>query len=123
MATLAENKATSRRLVEEVINRGDLEAINELLASHALEFQKLVTSCRAAFPDLYCTIEEEMAEDNKVVLRLTFTATHCGEWLGVPPTGRQVHWPGVFITHYEGGKIVGGGLVQDNLSLLRQLEK
>lgn len=123
MATLADNKAVSRWLVEEVINRGNMAGINKILTGHTSEFQKLITSCRAAFPDLHCTIEEEMAEGDKVAFRLTFTATHTGVWLGVPPTGRQVRWSAVFIMHYENGKIVGGGLVQDNLSLLRQLDK
>ena len=118
---LNKNKATSQRLVEEVFNQGDLATVSELFSNHITELQELVKALRKAFPDLHCIIEEELAEGNRVALRLTFGATQTGEWLGIPASGRAVSWAAVLINHFENGKIVGGGLIQDHLNLLWQL--
>ncbi len=94
-----QNRAIVRRLYEEVFNQGNLGTADELLApdarSHAgpspgPEGLKRHTSMlRAAFPDLHQSIEDVIAEGDKVVVRTTCTGTHVGEFMGIPPTGRQ----------------------------------
>ncbi len=122
MVTPADNLASCRRLVEEGLNAGNLEVIGELMANHVQEFQNLINARLQAFPDLHCTIEDELSDGNKVALRLTLTAIHAGDWLGVPASGCKVRWSAVLVSLFEDGKIVGGGLIQDELSLLRQIQ-
>lgn len=122
MVTPAANLASCRWLVEEGLNAGNLAVLGELMANHVQEFQNLINARLQAFPDLHCTIEDELADGDKVALRMTLNATHSGDWLGVAATGRQVRWSAMLISRFEKGKIVGGSLLQDELNLLRQIE-
>jgi SnoaL-like polyketide cyclase len=84
------NKATVRRLVEEVLNGGQLELIDELYAPElAAAARRWITPFRASFPDVHMEVVELIAEDDKVVGRFTCSATHVGPWLGRAPTGRR----------------------------------
>ena len=76
---------------------------------------------RSIFPDICFTFEEVIAEGDKVVSRGTFTATHCGEFLGIPPTGKQVTSSVVHVDRLEDGKIVEHWSLGDLLSVLQQL--
>ena len=128
-----ENKAVVRRFVEEVFNQGNLAAVDQFLAAdyrdaNALPGQEpgcegakwAFTLYRTVFPDLRYTIEEMIAEDNTVVTRVTFRATHQGAFLGVPRTNRQVRVPAVHITRLEGGRIREHWSVMDDLGLMQQ---
>jgi predicted ester cyclase len=92
-----ENKATVRRFVDEVQSGGNIDAIDELCSpefvNHSAppgvpsncEGVKLVTAMfRQAFPDSYFTVEEMVAEGDKVATRKTFHGTHQGEFMGIP---------------------------------------
>ena len=86
------------------------------------EFKQYVTGYMTAFPDLNVTIEDEIAEGDKVVNRFTFRGTHQGEIEEFgPPTGRQMELKGMSISRIEGGKIAEEWQVQDNLSVMQQL--
>jgi steroid delta-isomerase-like uncharacterized protein len=118
------NKIIVRRLWDEVWNRGDLavaDAIfDEAYAAHEKAFVPLI---RAAFPDSHHTIEDLIAEGDKVVTRFTWSGTHHGEFEGIPPTGRRISVQGIWIHRLKDGRIVEGrdwGQV-DWLGLLRQL--
>ncbi len=99
MTTEEENKALVRRLVEAVINGGDMAAFDELVAADYAdlaegeqpvgreEYGELIAATRAALPDLRMTIEGEVAEGDTVAIRFRASATHSGEFLGVPATG------------------------------------
>ncbi|HWU37535.1 MAG TPA: ester cyclase, partial [Candidatus Acidoferrum sp.] len=76
---------------------------------------------RAAFPDFHNTIEELIAEGDKVVARLTYRGTHRGHLFGIVPTGRQVVYSGIAIFRIAGGKIVDGWVIGDTLALMQQL--
>ena len=78
-------------------------------------------SVRAAFPGLAWTIEEPIAEGDKVVNRWTLRATQRGEYAGVAPSGNPVAWPGVTIFQLADGKIVGRSVHADLADLRRQL--
>ena len=129
-----ENKARQRRVWEEVFNKGNLAIIPELFAPNYVYhgpmgieakgpegFKQLVTMFRAAFPDIHVTIDDMVAEGDKVVSRFTFTATHKGEWMGVAPTGKQVTLSGILIDRWVGGKEVEAWSVLDMLAMMQQM--
>lgn len=117
------NKATMRRLVEEVLNGGRLEVIDELYAPQlAAAARQWITPFRASFPDVHMEVVELIAEDDKVVGRFVCSATHLGEWLGHGPTGRRferVDEVSIFRLHQ--GRIVHAWSLEDTLARLRQL--
>jgi steroid delta-isomerase-like uncharacterized protein len=86
-------------------------------------FKQYLTSYLNAFPDLNVTVEDEIAEGEKVVNRFTLRGTHQGETEEFgPSTGRQIELKGTTISRIEGGKIVEEWQAYDNLSLVQQLE-
>ena len=133
--SVEENKATAARFYE-VYNEGDMGLIDELFSPdfvgrdpndpsqvrHGPEgVKRVVEAFRNAFPDIEGTLEDQTAEDDKVVNRYTGRGTHRGEFLGVAPTRREVELSGVTIFRLRGGKIVEGWDFYDGLGLLRQL--
>lgn len=75
----------------------------------------------SAFPDLRYTVDDAIAEGDKVVLRITARATHQGEFQGIPPTGRQVTWTEIHIGRLANGKLVEHWGNVDQLGLLQQI--
>lgn len=73
------------------------------------------------FPDLHVTIDDIVAEGDKVSLWYTVEGTHKGEFEGVPATGKRVTWPGADLFRIEGGKISDARFLSDSLGLLKQL--
>ncbi|MER6566149.1 ester cyclase [Streptomyces sp. NPDC001093] len=74
-----------------------------------------------AFPDIHVTVEDVIAEGDKVVARNTVTGTHRGEYRGRPPTGRSVTYGEIFVFRFEGGRIAEIWGVVDVFAQLRQL--
>jgi predicted ester cyclase len=120
---LEANKEVVRRLVEEVLNGGHLEIIDELYAPQlASAAKRWIAPFRASFPDVDMEIAELIAEGDKVVGRFTCSATHLGEWLGHPPTGRRFERVDeVTIFRFRDGRIVHAWSLEDTLARLRQL--
>jgi steroid delta-isomerase-like uncharacterized protein len=129
-----ENKALARRAWEEIFNQRNLDALDEFYAADAVwhqpdqdlqgleEVKQWLARPFEAFPDLNVTIEDVIAEGDKVVIRYTSRGTHQGETGGLgPPTGRQIELEGIAIQHFEGDKIVEFWDRFDSLSLLQQL--
>ncbi|MDQ3779139.1 MAG: ester cyclase [Chloroflexota bacterium] len=118
------NKSVVRRLWEEVWNQADLAVADQIFdEAYAAHEKAFVPVFRTAFPDSHHTVEDLIAEGDKVVTRFTWSGTHRGEFMGVPPTGRRVAVGGIWIHRVEGGRIVEGrnwGQV-DWLGLLQQL--
>ena len=86
------------------------------------EAKQFYSTYLSAFPDLSATVEDVIAEGDKVVTRVTFRGTHQGESEEFgPPTGRQVEGQGLSLHRIEGGKIVEEWNSFDNLSLMQQL--
>jgi steroid delta-isomerase-like uncharacterized protein len=81
----------------------------------------LVMTFRTAFPDWVETVDEVIAEGDKVVIRVTGRGTHEGEFQGIPPTGRQVIATGVGIGRIENGRIAEAWAAYDALGLMQQL--
>jgi len=130
-----ENKAIIRRLYEEVWNQRKLGVVDELLsASHALNdpddpgsqvgpalYKQRVVELTTALPDLCFTIEDTVAEGEKVVACWTFSGTHQGEYRGIPATGKKISVEGITIHHIKNGKILDSYTRWDALGLMRQL--
>ena len=131
-----QNKAICRRLYEEAWSRGNLDVADELLAADyqgiardtrgSAGFKRNVGGRRATWPDLQVTIEDQIAEGDLVVLRLTFRGTHRGPLTGfgladIAPTGTATTVTGIHIHRLVGGKIVEHWGLVDGLGLLQQL--
>src|SRR5215208_508318 len=121
--SLEENKVLVRREQAELWNHtGDLEAAEELFAPDRVEDAKQeAASVRRGFPDLESTIEDLIAERDKVVVHWRAKATHQGEYMGIPPTGNRVNVRGISIYRIEGGLIAESWGVSEDLGLMRQI--
>ena len=128
-----QNKALNRRIFE-AIGSQNLDALDELIAAdtvdHALppemppglDGQKAFMGMFiSAFPDINMTVEDEIAEGDKVVTRWTATGTHTGELMGIPATGKQVIIKGVDINRFSDGKNVEHWGQMDQMGLMQQL--
>ena len=118
-----DNKTLVRRLIEEVWNTSNYTQLEALAApSFAESTKKLNQSVRLAFPDHSNTIDDIIAEGDKVVARWTLHGTHQGDVespLGrIPPTGKQVAFSGMHIFRIADGKIVERWAEADMLGLL-----
>ncbi|MGA8545269.1 MAG: ester cyclase [Mycobacterium sp.] len=131
------NKETFSRF-HDIVNSGDVavisKMIDELVEPDALirtpvpldvtgaEALKHVWAVLlAAFPDLHLTVEDMIAEGDKVVVRNTVTGTHRGEYMGLPPTGKSVTYNEIFIFRFVNGRIAETWGVVDVLSQMKQL--
>jgi predicted ester cyclase len=116
-----ENKILSNR-VAQAISEGNLEALDELMATElADEFKRDVAEIRRAFPDYAGTNVEQIAEGEEVANRFVFLGTHLGEFEGVNPTGKRVEFVGHSIDRVVEGKIVESWVEVDMLGVMRQL--
>ena len=118
-----QNKATVRRLVDEVFNGAHLQLIDELYSPElAGAAKRWITPFRASFPDVHMELVELIAEGDKVVGRFTCSATHQGNWLGHAATGRSFERVDeVWILRLRDSKIVQVWSLEDTLGRLRQL--
>jgi predicted ester cyclase len=117
-----EDKALVRRLVETVINGGQLDLVEELFAPELAEpVRQAFTSFRAAFPDWREEIVDMVAEGDKIAVRLRCSGTLQGEFMGAKPNGRRQEVDEVFFLRVRDGRFVEYWGLEDNLARLRQL--
>jgi predicted ester cyclase len=118
-----ENKALVRREQEELWNAtGNLDAAQELFVADNVEVARQeAADFREGFPDVVSTIEDLIAEGDKVVARWRARATHQGEYMGIPPTGNEVEFTGISVYRIEAGKIAESWNEEDELGLMRQI--
>jgi steroid delta-isomerase-like uncharacterized protein len=131
--TTSDNKTVINHFVEQVINQGNLAVLDEVLTSsyvyHApgLEvsgpegMQVVFTMLRRAFPDWHETVEDLIAEGDRVVFRVTGRGTHQGEFYGIPPTGKRVSMSGIDIVRLDGQRIAEHWAIFDQFGLMQQL--
>jgi len=123
------NKALVRGYMNEVLIKGNLAVFDSYFStdvvfnnSKGLKQQLAgIQSIRSAFPDFHLVIEDQIAEGEKVVTRVTFHGTHRGEFRGIAPTGKQVRYSGIAIDRIVEGKVVEMWHVADSLALLQQV--
>lgn len=92
-----------------------------LKTSGADAIKEVFGTLHRVFPDIQITVEDLIAEDNKVVCRNTVTGTQQGEYMGRPPTGKSVTYNEVIILRFAGGRIAETWAVVDVLSQMKQL--
>lgn len=125
------NKAIIRRYLEQVFNERRYDLLEEFLvegvelhsagiAPGLAAAEKWVAMLIAAFPDQHMTIDDVIAEGDRVVVRSTLNGTHQGEMQGIPATGNPVSQTSITIFRLAKGKIVEGWFAADNLSMMQQ---
>src|SRR5258705_13618263 len=129
-----ENKALVRRWFA-AFSSGDVAVVDDLYAADVVDhspavpnqapgregIKQLVTSFRAAYPDLAFTVEDLIADGDKVASRWTARGTNTGAFMGMPPTGKQVTISGILITRVAGGTMVESWVNFDALGMMQQL--
>ena len=131
--TLEENKEIVRRY-QEAYNTARYDALDDLVAAgvltpnmiasvpRGLEGAKLVhQKTLIGMPDYHTTIEDLIAEGDRVVARVSMTGTHTGDFYGIPPTGRRVNLTGIYIVRIADGKIAEHWGEEDGVKVLREL--
>lgn len=123
-----------RRIIELAFNQGDLAIVDELLAPESVThmpawgipasrmgLKLFVAALRTAFPDLHCTMEDEIFEAGRLAAHWTMRGKHDGPFLGNQPTGRPVEVQVTIFARIENGRIVEDWILVDQMSLLQQL--
>ena len=127
--SLEENKAIVRRFIE-AYNKRNLDLFDDILAPDYFDhtskvgvegLKQLMNMAFKAFPDFHETIEDIIAEGDKVWARITFTGTHTGEFMGIAPTGKKITTEMVDIFRIVNGKLVEYRDVNNNLDYLKKL--
>ena len=132
--SVEENKAITRRIVEEFINKNDPAVADELFAddfvNHSPRYgvnpdreglKQMIALGWQAFPDFHLTIEDMIAENDKVVARMRTTGTNTGEFMGIQPTNKSLDSYQISIVRIEGGKVKERWNVANQLETMRQL--
>jgi steroid delta-isomerase-like uncharacterized protein len=130
----ADNKNVIRTFIEQVLNEGQLERLDELVVQDFVELDPLpgqsqgreglkevIRQMRASFPDMHWVVDEMIAEADKVCTRFTWTGTQRGPFLGVPATGRHVTVKGVVIDRLVAAMMADSRILMDTLGMMQQL--
>jgi steroid delta-isomerase-like uncharacterized protein len=130
-----DNKQIVRRFIQEVLNEGNLDTARELLApdftlhhpmlpepAHGPEgYKQAIDWFDTVFPDFQTEIEFLVGEGDKVASRWRVTATHTGEFQGIPPTGKKITYTGIAEYVVQEGKIVEGRIQEDLAGIMQQI--
>ena len=129
-----DNSTIVKNFVDTVLNQGAIDSSDQFFWEDMVEqvpmpgqgpglngLKDVLRGMRAAFPDMHWTVEEQIAEGDKVVTRFAWTGTHRAEFFGVPATGRPVKVWGIVIDRLDGGKIKDTRIIMDALGLMMQL--
>ena len=131
--SIEENKEIVRRY-QEAYNQQDYDALDEIVAQDVLTPNMISTMPRGlegaklvhqktllGMPDYRTTIEDLIAEGNRVVARVTITGTHTGDFYGIPATGKRINVSAIYIVRIANGKIVEHWGEENGVTVLRQL--
>lgn len=130
--SLEKNKAIARLHLEEMHNKKNIGiadlVFNEYCVIHLgqssfnrEEYKKLIKRYASAFPDLHITVEDQIAEGDKVVTHWTTRFTHKDEFMGIPPTGKQITLPGISIYRIADEKIAEIWISWDRFGMMQQI--
>jgi steroid delta-isomerase-like uncharacterized protein len=128
-----DNKALAHRFIE-AINQKDFALIDQIYAPTYVrhdpanpqvrsreDYKQWLTQLCTAFPDLQFTIDDLMADGDKIICRFTSRGTHTGQWRGMPTTSKQAVVTGIGVSHIVEGKVVEDWYNTDILGLVQQL--
>jgi len=132
---VATNKDLARRYLEEVYANGNLDVVDELLDEDIQDHEdfgdqkpagrtgikELVKAFRTAFPDISLSIDDAVAEGDRVFLRCTWQGTHQSRFMGVEATGKHIFFTSMDEIRFSGGTIKEHWGITDTLSLMTQL--
>ena len=129
-----ENKARIREFIDRVLTAGEIDATGEYFHRDMVEevpfpgqgpglqgLKETLVRMRLAFPDSKWTVEEQIAEGNKVLTRFIWSGTHQGGLLGIPATNSSVRVWGMVIDRFEDGKVKSTRILLDTLTMMQQL--
>ena len=128
------NKTSARRFYDEAFNKKNRAAIDEFIDPNQVDHaappgtpgglagaKQTIGMYLTAFPDLHFTVEDMIAEGDKLVARLTVRGTQQGAFMGIPPTGKHVTVTAIDISRMAGGKSVEHWIEMDTLGMMQQL--
>jgi len=128
------HKTSARRFYDEVFNKKNRAAIDEFIEPNQVDHaappgtpgglagaKQTIGMYLTAFPDLHFTVEDMIAEGDKLVARLTVRGTQQGAFMGIPPTGKHVTVTAIDISRMAGGKSVEHWIEMDTLGMMQQL--
>ncbi len=131
--SLEENKAIARQFYK-LIETGDLDLADEVVAEDYVNhnalpgqtsglagYKEAISALRASLPDIQYTIDDQIAEGDKVLTRYRATGTHQGEFLGVPASGKPLTFRALVLQRVVNGKIQESWLEMDMLGLMQQM--
>lgn len=132
MSVVDENKKAIKRLYAEFFGKGDMAVGDELLdegyvengplpATNREEFKMLVAGVFQAFPDVVPTVDDMVADGDRVAVRVTARGTHQGEFMGIPPTNKEITWHEMHIYKFADGKVVEHWAEMSMLDMMQQL--
>lgn len=134
MASLEQNKALMRNYIEEAWNKGNLDFIDKNFSSDFVSHgtfpgqptnrdsvKSVISTVRNAIPDLHITIEDMLAEGDKVASRWVTKGTHKGDLMGAKPTGNKISVSETTVVRVKDGKVVEGWANRDDLGFLQQI--
>lgn len=133
MVVTEENKALVRRFIEEIFVRGNLDAVDEVVADDFVPYtwphtgdgkhdlKQAMGRVAKGLSDPEFTIEDEIADGDRVAVRLTASATQSGEFMGMPPSGKRYTIEEIHIFRIRNGKVVAHWHQFDQMSLMKQL--
>jgi len=129
-----DRKARIRTFIDRVLTAGEIDAIGEYVHTDVVEevplprqgpglegLRETLIRLRRAFPDMHWRVEEQMAEDSRVLTHFRWSGTHLGEFFGIPATHRVVQVWGMVIDRFEGEKVTSTRILMDRFGLLQQL--
>ena len=127
-------KSLIHGIFDQAFNQGKLTIVDELVAIEGVTprvgwgmpisrmgLKQLIATFRIAFPDLHCTIEDEIYEGDKFATYWTMRGTHRGSFLGNRPTGRSIMILGIIFARIENERIAEGWILVDQMGVLQQL--
>lgn len=133
MSTEERLKDTYRRIID-AISRGDTDGLDELVAPDVVDhnpipdqaagrdgFKQWMAAARTAFPDLHGTVEDVIAEGDRVAARVSWHGTHRGDFMGVPPAGKRVSFSAFHLVRFAEERAVEWWGTADVPGVLRQL--
>ena len=129
-----ENMASIQRFVDEVGNRNNLSAMDDLVTPDFVfhdtsgkayrgtdDFKKQASVFSKAYPDTRATLDDWVADDNKGAARVTFSGTQTGDLMGIAPTGKKASMPVILFFHFKNGKIMEMWQMYDMMNIMQQL--
>jgi steroid delta-isomerase-like uncharacterized protein len=128
--TREKNRQTVVTLFESFSSGGDLSHLDDLIAPDYVGpqgdkgpdgFRKVIMGLRTAFPDIHYTIDDVLADGDRVAIRWHWTGTHKAQFRVIPATGKSVTNPGLAIFKLADGKVVSAALETDRLGFLEQI--